>query len=227
MVAIFVALMFVSLVLTDLGLVKWRAWRTARATEIETNAAARSFEALWQVPEGVHLSSAHTWLRPDPAGGLEIGADPLMAHAIGAVSRIVLPNPGDQVTAGEPLFRLERGGRSMTVPCTISGKVMAVNSRLQDHPDLLNSDPYGHGWVCHVTPTTIGAVAPKFQFGEKAILWLQSEFSRLSEFLSTQLPTEMPLGATSQDGGTPSSGCLGELSRTAWSKFESEFLKWQ
>jgi glycine cleavage system H protein len=227
MVAIFVALMFVGLVLTDLGVAKWRAWRAAQAGELATNAEAFRLEALWQVPEGVHLSSAHTWFRPDPAGGLQIGVDPLIPHAFGAVGRIVLPNPGDQVTTGQPLFRLEQDGRSITVPCTITGNVMAVNSHLQDQPGLLNSDPYGSGWICHVTPTSIGAMAPKVQFGEKAILWLESEFTRLGEFLSAQMPAEMPLGATSQDGGLPISGCLGALDHAAWGRFESEFLKWK
>ena len=195
MVAIFVALMFVSLVLTDLAVVKWKrgGWRMPR-WPLKSHSEGHGVRVRGVVPSAGRRSprEPHTWLKPDPMGGLEIGADALIAHAVGAVRRIVLPKAGDQVTAGEPLFRLERGGRSMTVPCTISGKVMAVNSRLQDHPDLLNSDPYGHGWVCHVTPTTIGAVAPKFQFGEKAILWLQSEFSRLSEFLSPNSPQKCP-----------------------------------
>jgi glycine cleavage system H protein len=225
MVAIFVAFMFVSLVLTDLGVQKWNAWQTARSTARAASNAVISSEALWQVPEGVHLSDVHTWFRPDPTGGLEIGADTLITHAIGVVRRIVLPNPGDQVTAGQPLFHLEQDGRSLTVPCTITGKVMAVNSRLQNQPALLNSDPYGSGWICRVTPTTVGAVTPNVRFGEKAIIWLESEFTRLREFLSVQITPEFALGATSQDGGLPASGCLGELDKAAWNAFEAEFLK--
>src|SRR5580700_11967863 len=99
MVAIFVAFMFVSLVLTDLGVEKWKAWQAARDLQLAASGAALGSAALWQVPEGVHLSESHTWFRSDPAGGLEIGADPLITHAIGAVRRIVLPQSGDQVTA--------------------------------------------------------------------------------------------------------------------------------
>jgi hypothetical protein len=128
------------------------------------------------------------------------------------------------VAAGQPLFRLEQEGRSLTVPCTITGKVMAVNIRLQDQPSLLNSDPYGNGWVCRIVPTSIGPVPPKVHFGEEAILWLESEFTRLGEFLTAQIPTQMPLGVTSQDGGLPCPGCLGELDTAAWSAFETEFL---
>jgi len=230
MVAIFVAFMFLSMVITDLGVQKWKARRaagTARPWEPQANLAAFAPEDLCQVPDGIHLSSAHTWLRPDPSGGLEIGADPFITHAVGAIRRVVLPNPGDQVTAGQTLFHLERNGRSIAVPSTITGKVMAVNSHLQDRPGLLSSDPYGSGWICLVIPTTIEAMTPRVRFGEKAILWMESEFARLGEFLSTHLPTDAPLGATSQDGGLPSSGCLAELDKAAWSAFETEFLRWK
>lgn len=222
MVALFVAFMFVSLVLTDLGVEKWKAWHAARATRPAENTG---LETLWQVPEGVHLSAAHTWFRPDPAGGLELGADSFIAHAIGAVRQIVLPKPGDQVIAGQPLFRLIRDGRSITVPSTLTGKVSAVNSELSDQPDRLISDPYRSGWVCRITPTSVGAVVPTTRFGEKAIMFLEDEFARLREFLSTQVNPELALGVTSQDGGVPASGCLAELDKPAWSAFESEFLK--
>ncbi|MDR3674716.1 MAG: glycine cleavage system protein H [Acidobacteriota bacterium] len=227
MVAILVAFMFIGLVLTDAGVEKLKVWRAARATRPIANTLAFGPEMLWQIPEGVHLSDAHTWFRPDPAGGLEIGADSLIAHAIGAVLRIVLPQLGEEVSAGQPLFRLEKDGRSITLPCTITGKVMAVNGLLQKQPGLLNSDPYGVGWICRITPTSIAPEMPTMRFGEKAMMWLESEFTRLREFLSTQISAEFALGATSQDGGFPSSGCLGELDKAAWSAFEAEFLKWK
>lgn len=224
MVAIFVAFMFLSLVITDLGVQKWNAWQAARATSRQASVALFADESLWQVPEGVHLSDVHTWFRPDPAGGLEIGADSLIAHALGSVARIVLPRPGDQVTSGQPLFSLEQDGRSVTVPSTISGKIVAVNTRLQDQPTLVNSDPYGRGWVCRVTPTTLEAVTPSVRFGEKAVIWMESEFNRLREFLSINMSPEFALGAVSQDGGLPISGCLAALDKTAWAAFEAEFL---
>ena len=138
MVAIFVAFMFVSLVLTDLAVEKWRAWRVAHAVLAARPAAeamAYGFEALCQVPEGVHLANQHTWVKPDPAGGLEMGADALIVRAVGAVRRIILPKVGDQMTAGQPLFRLEHNGCAVTIPSAMTGRVMAVNNRLVDQPE--------------------------------------------------------------------------------------------
>ena len=101
MVALFVAFMFVGLVLTDLGVHKINAWQTERTAKRAQRKSVISAVPLWQVPEGVHLSDVHTWFRPDPMGGLEVGADPFITHAIGSVRRIVLPNPGDQDKKGK------------------------------------------------------------------------------------------------------------------------------
>jgi glycine cleavage system H protein len=217
--------MFISLVLTDLGVEKLQAWQMARATRPAARVMAFAPEMYCQVPEGVHLSGAHTWFRPDPAGGLEIGADSLITYAMGAVRRIVLPKPGEQVTAGQPLFRLEHKGRAVTIPSTITGRVMAVNTRLVNQPELLSSDPYGSGWICQLTPTRVEDAAPRMRFGEDAVVWLENEFGRFREFILGQISPDLALGVTSQDGGLPAVGSLGELGPTSWRAFEANFLR--
>ncbi len=227
MVAIFVAFMFISLVLTDLAVAKWQAWRVAHpslATNPRADFMAHGLDALCQLPEGVHLANQHTWVKPDPTGGLEMGADALIARAVGAVRRIILPKVGDQITAGQPLFRLEHHGRVVTIPSAMTGRVMAVNSRLAEEPGLLSSDPYGSGWICYLNPTRVEQSAPSVRFGEQATMWLANEFTRLQEFLFAQVSPDLALGVTSQDGGLPAVGCLSELGPAAWNDFEAKFL---
>jgi len=231
MVAIFVALMFVGLVLTDLCLEKWPAWRAkhiarrALETHPARNGVGFGLDARWQVPEGIHLSDQHTWCKADPRGGIEVGADSLIAHVVGAVRGIILPEVGNQVNPGQPLCRLELKGRTLVVPSALAGRVVAVNSRLHDRPELLSSDPYGSGWICYLTPTQAEEPAPHMRFGENAMRWMEEEFVRLREFLSAQIPPDLALNATSHDGGLPAVGCLGELDSKAWTAFEEEFLK--
>jgi len=226
MVAIFVALMFVCLVLTDLGIEKWQAWRVAypaRAMSPTAEVMACGLDAF-QVPQGVHLANQHTWVKPDPTGGLEIGADALIVRAVGTVRRIILPKVGDRVTAGQPLFRLEHNGCAVTISSAMTGRVMAVNSRLVEQSELLTSDPYGSGWICYLNPTRVEEAAPSMRFGEQAAMWLENEFVRFREFIFAQVSPDVALGVTSQDGGLPAVGCLGELGPTAWSAFEANFL---
>ncbi len=227
MVAIFVAFIFVSLVLTDLAVEKWRVWRMARAAlpaRPRADAMAYGFEPLYQIPEGVCLADQHTWVKPDPAGGLAMGVDALIVRAVGVVRRILLPKVGDQVTAGQTLFTLEHNGCSITIPSALTGRVMAINNHLVDQPELLSSDPYGSGWVCHLSPTRVGIPLPKVRFGEQAAMWIENEFRHFQEFILEQLSPDLALGVTSQDGGIPAAGCLRELGPVSWSAFEARFL---
>lgn len=228
MVAIFVAFIFVSLILTELAIEKWQAWRVAHPSlskTPDTRAVQYGFDALCQVPEGIRLSNQHTWVRPDAIGGLEVGADALIGRAVGAVRRIVLPKVGAQVAVGDALIRLEQEGRTLNVPSTLTGTVTAVNYRLAEQPELLTSDPYGNGWVCHVAPTGGKQEVRGTRFGEQATRWLETEFVRFGEFIFAQVPPDQALGVTSQDGGLPAVGCLGELGARAWNAFESSFLR--
>ncbi len=226
MVAIFVAFMFVSLILVDLSIAEWNAWRIAQSQR-QIRHADHAPVGVWQIPEGVSLSTAHTWSRADRSAQLKVGADPFLAYAIGPLQRIAMPKIGKRVVPGEALFAIEHNGRRLLVPSTVAGKVVAVNRLVQKHPTLLSSDPLRHGWVCRlsVAPST---VSPRLtRSGEHARQWLETEFTRLSEFLVPRIPIASPLGATSQDGGLPAPGCLSELPRSVWKEFAAEFLRWR
>jgi len=225
--------MFVSLIIVDLIVEKWRAAR-ARAdvrVPLAENPNLVVTECgpglLCEVPEGIRLSPDHTWLKPYPDGGMEVGADALLAHAIGTVRRVVLPKAGTQVEAGQPLFRVEHDGQGMTVPSAVSGRVLAVNGNLQDHPELLSLAPYGAGWVCYVAAAKAEEHTPKLSFTEKPAAWLESEFARFREFILTQASPDLAVGITSPDGGFPTTGCLRHLDQKAWTAFEAEFLRRQ
>jgi glycine cleavage system H protein len=225
MVAILVACTFLGLVLADFGVQKWNAWQAARSLARPLRPAIAPQRALWTVPQGAYLSEGHTWVRPGRAGGLEIGVDSLIAHAIGAIRYVILPQPGDRISAGQPLLRLEKGHGEITIPSAITGVVDSVNSTLEEAPLQIGLDPYGKGWICRIIPTRLATEMPRLRFGEKAGAWLEEEFSRLREFLSVRAMPVLALGTTSQDGGLPAAGCLDELPSRAWSEFEKEFLK--
>jgi len=231
MVAIFVALMFVGLVLVDVILQRIEARRVAAASYAVTAPMSRpagmgivsGFPG--RIPRGVYLSEDHTWFKPDPAGGVQVGADALVAHAVGAADRVLLPRVGDQVTAGQPLFHLMRDDRVLTILSSITGKVVAVNDCLQEHPELLAGEPYGAGWVCAVTPSRLEEPSRSMRFGEKAAAWLETEFDRFCEFVSARMSPDLAVGVTSQDGGLRAAGPLTQVDHVAWSAFEREFLR--
>jgi glycine cleavage system H lipoate-binding protein len=231
-VAIFVALMFVGFLLVDLVLQKVQAARivAVRPEQIrrglataEALARARSFP--WGIPQGVYLSEGHAWFEPEPSGEVRVGADALVAHAVGTLDKVVFPKVGDLVRKGHALFHLVHEGRVLTFFSSVLGKVVSINRRLRDYPELVANEPYGAGWVCSVVPAYLDDGSGKMRFGEKAAFWLECEFDRFCGFVSARIPSDLALGATSQDGGVPVIGSLVQLGDEAWSAFETDFLR--
>jgi glycine cleavage system H protein len=215
MVALFVALMFIGFVLTDLVVQRVRAQRAP------VSAPAKP---IWGVPKGFYLSEGHTWSHPDSSVGIRVGVDALVAHAVGAAENVRLPKIGELVEAGQPLLGLGRQGCELKIPSSISGRVVALNTRLAKRPQLVAQDPYGSGWICAITPVQSDGCFASVRSGEKAVLWLEQEFDRFREFLSQQVLPDLDVSVTVQDGGLPVVGSLRELPLRGWRAFEAEFL---
>jgi glycine cleavage system H protein len=233
MVAIFVALMFIGLILVDLVVQRLEAKRAALAPSLAAERllprrAPFGFGDLDQwppLPQGVYLTEGHTWLLPQERGVFRAGADGLIARALGAVSRVAPPKVGQEILEGAPLFHLEREGRALTVPSPVTGRVISVNGQLQDQPNLVAQAPYAEGWVCSLLPARFAQDKPAMRAGAKALAWLEQEAERFSEFLWARFPSEVELGATIQDGGVPAPGALADFEASAWNEFEREFLR--
>jgi len=212
MVALFVALMFIGFLLTD-AIVQRVGGKTAA-----------SGEPAWEIPQGIFLFEGHSWSHPDSSLGVRVGVDALVAHAVGSVEKVILPKLGEVVKAGEPLFRLERQGRRLIVQSSVTGRVVALNTRLGKRPDSVAKDPYGSGWICAITPTQSDASPGGMRYGQKAADWLEQEFHRFREFLSLQVSPDLAVNTTFADGGLPTIGALAELLPTGWRAFEASFL---
>jgi glycine cleavage system H protein len=215
MVALFVALMFIGFVLTDLVVQRVRAQRAP---------VSAPANPLWNVPTGFYLSEGHSWSHPESSVGMKLGVDALVAHAVGTAENIRLPKLGELVEAGQPLLELGRQGCELKIPSSISGHVVALNTSLAKRPELVAKDPYGSGWICAVTPVQSDDRFASVRSGEKAVLWLEQEFYRFREFLSQQVLPDLAVSVTFQDGGMPVAGSLRELPLSGWRAFEAEFL---
>ena len=237
MVAIFVALMFIGLVLIDLLVQRLEArrartgefaWNLARGDERPLSLAQRqAAPAPWSVPEGVHVSEGHAWFRSEGQSELLTGADALVGQVLGTASSVIPPEVGSQVKAGRPLFQVKVNGRVMALASPVTGTVVAVNRRLKECPGLVADEPYGEGWVCAILPTLpeLKEGAAEWQSGTRAAAWLELEFDRLRKFVLGQIAPDPALGLTSPDGGLPARGCLTQFDGSVWSAFEREFLR--
>ncbi len=101
------------------------------------------------VPDHLHYSSDHEWIAIDGTRA-RIGITDYAQDALGDVVYVQTPKVGTTVTAGDSFSEVESTKSVSDIYAPVSGTVVAVNDDLAAGPDVLNSDPYGAGWICEI-----------------------------------------------------------------------------
>ena len=111
-------------------------------------------------PEDLKYTSEHEWLRtPGEAdSSVRVGITDFAQDALGDIVYVSLPEVGTQIEAGTAVGELESTKSVSDVYAPVSGKVVARNEALEGTPELVNSDPYGEGWLFEVVPSDPAAV---------------------------------------------------------------------
>ena len=107
----------------------------------------------------LRYSKDHLWARPDADTGLvRVGMTDFAQQSLGDVVDVTLPRPGDTVKAGGACGDIESVKSVSDLVTPITGTVRASNDDLTDAPDLINTDPYGQGWMLEIDtdPATLG-----------------------------------------------------------------------
>jgi glycine cleavage system H protein len=101
------------------------------------------------LPEDLRYSSDHEWLRVD-GGTARVGVTDYAQDALGDVVYVHLPTVGTKVAQGATFGEIESTKSVSDVYAPVTGVIVAVNDALVDSPDLINTDPYGDGWICEI-----------------------------------------------------------------------------
>jgi glycine cleavage system H protein len=103
-------------------------------------------------PENLHYTKDHEWLRLEKEQGV-VGITDFAQHALGDVVYVELPKIGDKFSAGEPFGSVESVKSVNELFTPVSGEVIAINEVLVDSPELVNTEPYGGGWMIRIKIT--------------------------------------------------------------------------
>lgn len=101
------------------------------------------------VPDDLHYTDQHEWIRVDGEEAT-VGITAFAADALGDVVYVQLPVLGDTVAGGAIVGEIESTKSVGEVFAPVAGEVLAVNEALESSPELINSDPYGDGWIFRV-----------------------------------------------------------------------------
>jgi len=98
-------------------------------------------------PEDLKYSAEHEWVRSGNGSKVRIGITDYAAEQLGDIVFASLPALGDTVAAGDACGELESTKSVSDIFCPVPGVISAVNTLLESSPEIINSDPYGDGWL--------------------------------------------------------------------------------
>lgn len=101
------------------------------------------------VPDDLRYTSDHEWVRPSETA-FRVGLTDFAQDALGDVVFVQLPAVGSTVTKGQVLSEVESTKSVSQVYSPVSGTVVESNEQLRNAPELVNSEPYGEGWICAI-----------------------------------------------------------------------------
>lgn len=103
-------------------------------------------------PEDLKYSSEHEWVRNpgESENAVRVGITHFAQDALGDIVYVALPEVGTEIVSGTTVGELESTKSVSDVYAPVTGKVVACNEALDGTPELVNSDPYGEGWLFEV-----------------------------------------------------------------------------
>lgn len=110
------------------------------------------------IPEDLRYTAEHEWVQARSGAPVRIGITDFAQDSLGDIVYVQLPDVGTEVTAGESLGEVESTKSVSEIYAPLSGKVVSRNDQLADTPELINSDPYGSGWLVDIELAEPGKV---------------------------------------------------------------------
>jgi glycine cleavage system H protein len=104
------------------------------------------------IPPNLKYTQEHEWARQEGTG-VVVGVTHHAQEALGDVVYVELPKVGATLTAGKQFGVIESTKAVSDLYSPLSGKVVKVNEALPDNPSIINSDPYGEGWILELEPS--------------------------------------------------------------------------
>ena len=110
---------------------------------------------MTELPDDRRYTAEHEWAILTE-GRVTVGITDYAQDQLGDVVYVGLPEPGTEVRAGEALGEVESTKSVSDIYSPVSGRVLERNAEVEQHPELLNTDPYGQGWLVIIEPSDGG-----------------------------------------------------------------------
>lgn len=200
-------------------IVFWRFLnRSAVPPGTGTSASLPPGPPWFRIVDGLYFHQGHSWARVEDKETVVVGMDDFAQRLVGEMRTIHLPALGEEVHQGTRAWDLIVESKTIPMRSPISGQVVAINEEVLASTDLVNTDPYGRGWLMKVRARRINNDLTNLLSGKLAWAWMEETAHALRAKFSGDL------GIVLQDGGIPVLGIAKNLSEDKWHELAAEFL---
>ena len=173
----------------------------------------------FKVARDYYYHQGHSWVRIEYGGRGRIGLDDFAVSVFGPSRHIDLPPLGARVEQDRIGWTFRREDHEAAVLSPISGRVLAVNSGAQEHPEILHAGPYHAGWLFIVEPERPKKDLKNLYFDDQSRRWIEKESEQLLSMLGTQYERLAALG------GRAIRDVAGRHPELKWEELAQRFLR--
>ena len=106
-----------------------------------------------EVPDNLSYTKEHEWLSLSDNGNVKVGITDYAQDALSDVVFVELPKVGSSFSKGDSMAVSESVKAASDIYAPVSGKIVSVNTKLEESPELINESPYDFGWMVTMEPT--------------------------------------------------------------------------
>ena len=173
----------------------------------------------FRIADGYYYHMGHSWARFGHGGRIRVGFDDFLVKVFGAPEDLALPPLGATLKQDDMAWTFGRNGNKATVLSPVTGTVLAVNSKAQEHPEITHHDPYQEGWLFILEPEMPKRNLKRLYFGEESFRWMEQESKELMSLMGEEYEQ---LAAT---GGGVINDVFGHFPDLGWDRLVRTFLR--
>jgi glycine cleavage system H lipoate-binding protein len=173
----------------------------------------------FRMADGYYYHMGHTWARFEHGGRIRVGLDDFVVKVLGPARTLTLPPLGAALKQSEVGWSLSRNDHTGAVLAPVSGRVLAVNHKVAEHPEISHEDPYQQGWLFVVEPERPKMNLKGLYFGDESVRWIEQESQKLLSLIG---PEYEELAAT---GGEVVRDVFGHFPDLGWDQLVEIFLR--
>jgi glycine cleavage system H lipoate-binding protein len=177
------------------------------------------FASGYKVADGYYYHMGHSWVRLEHGGYAKIGMDDFMVRLFGEFQDVALPSIGTKIKQNESGWVFSRDGHTASVLSPMTGKVLAVNNKTKEHPELAHKDPYKDGWLFVIEPIALKKGLRPLYYGDDSVRWMEKESQKLVSLMGSEYEK---LAAT---GGEPIDDVYHYFPEIGWDQLAKTFLR--